>query len=124
MLMNAMGAPGMGVDLEEGEQRLVSRFGARGLAHMHGATISALHGDGDPVLSGQRLTPCAPAVVDAMALELQAQRMHKVIRQHADEQMPFDTSINWVEHLAQGQVGFERSEHRLQLGEHDPKNRS
>ena len=45
-----MGAPGMGVELEEGEQRLVSRFGARGLAHMHGATISALHGDGDPVL--------------------------------------------------------------------------
>ena len=63
-----MGAPGMGVELEEGDQRLVSRFGARGLAHMHGATISALHGDGDSVLGGQRLTQCAPAVVDAMAL--------------------------------------------------------
>ena len=79
-----MGAPGMGVKLEEGDQRLVSRcrarFGARGLAHMHGAPIWALHGDGDPVLSGQRLTQYAPAVVDAMALELQARRMHKVIR--------------------------------------------
>ena len=82
---NAMGAPGMGVELEESDQRLVSRLGARGLAHMHGATISALHGDGDAVLSGQGLTQCAPAVVDAVTLELQSQRMHKVIRQHADE---------------------------------------
>ena len=28
---------------------------------------------------GQPLTPCAPTVVEAMAAELQAQRMHKVI---------------------------------------------
>ena len=72
-----MGAPRMGVELEVGGQRLVSRFGARGLADMHGATISALHGDGNPVLSGQGLTQCAPTVVDAVTLELQSQRMHK-----------------------------------------------
>ena len=81
-----MGAPGIGVELEEGAQRLMAGLGARGLAHMHGAAIAALQGDGDPALSGHGLAQRVPAVVDAVRLELQAQRVHEVIRQHADEQ--------------------------------------
>ena len=102
-----MGTAGVGVELEDGAQRLMPRLGARGLAHMHGPAITALHGDGDPALRGQRLTPRVPAVVDAVGLELQSQRVHEVIRQHADEQVPLDTTINSVEHRAQTQVGLE-----------------
>ena len=98
-----MGAPGIGVELEDGAQRLMPRLGARGLAYMHGVTIAALHGDGDPALSGQRVTQRVPAVVDAVGLELQAQRVHEVIRQHTDEQMAFNASIDSVEHRAQTQ---------------------
>jgi len=74
---------------------------------MHGATIAALQGHRDPTLSRQRLTQRVPAVVDTFSLELQAQRVHELIRQHADEQMPLDTSIDSVEYRAQTQVGLE-----------------
>ena len=116
---HAMGATAIGVELEDGGERLMPRLGARGLAHMHSATIAALHGGGDAALRGQRLTQRVPAVVDAVGLELQSQRVHEVIRQHADEQVPFHASINAVEHRALTQVGLEGAEHRLQLGEHD-----
>jgi hypothetical protein len=74
-----MGAAGIGVELEDGAQCLMPRLGARGLAHMHGVTVTALQGDGDPALRGQRLAQRVPAVVDTLRLELQAQRVHKVI---------------------------------------------
>ena len=77
-----MGAAGIGIELEEGAQRLMPRLGARGLAHMHDSTIAALSVHG----LAQRI----PAVVDTLRFELQAQRVHEVIRQDADEQMPFD----------------------------------
>ena len=37
-----MGAAGVGFELEEGAQRLMAWLGARGLAHMHDTTVSAL----------------------------------------------------------------------------------
>ena len=43
---HAMGTAGVGVELEVGAQRLMPRLGAGGLAHMHGAAIAALQGDG------------------------------------------------------------------------------
>jgi hypothetical protein len=38
---------------------------------------------------------------------LHAQRVDEVVRQHADEQMPFDPAVNAVEHWAQTQVSLE-----------------
>ena len=35
----AMGAPGVGVEFEDGAERLMARLGTRGLAHMHGPAI-------------------------------------------------------------------------------------
>ena len=58
---HSMGATGIGVELEDGAQRLMPRLGARGLARMHGPAITALHGDGDPTLRGQRLTQRVPS---------------------------------------------------------------
>ncbi len=85
----------------------MSGLGPRGLAHVRGSAITALHGHGDPALRGQRLTQRVPSVIDALGLELQAQRVHEVVRQHADEQVAFDSSINPVEHRAQTQVSLE-----------------
>ena len=116
---HTMGLPGVGVELEDGAQRLMPRLGTRGIAHMHGAAVAPLHGDGDTALDGQGLAQRVPAVVDALGLELQTQRVNEVIGQHADEKMAFDAAINLVEHRAQPQVGLQRAKHRLQLGEHD-----
>ena len=68
---------------------------------MHDPAITALHDDGDPALLVQRLTQRVPAVVDAAGLKLQSQRVNEVVRQHADEQVPFHPSITAVENRAQ-----------------------
>ena len=96
-----MGAPGVGVELEQAAQRLMAGLGARGLAHMHAAAVASLQGHGHPVLGGQRLAQRVPAVVDAVLLELQAQRVHEVIGQHADEQVPLHAPVHAVEHRPQ-----------------------
>ena len=83
---------------------------------MHGATIASLQRGRHAPLRGQRLAQRLPTVVDALGLELQAQRVHEVVSQHADEQMPFDAAIDLVEHRAQAQIGLQGPEHRLQVG--------
>ena len=40
-----MGAAGIGVELEDGVQRLMPGLGSGGPAHMHGPSIAALHRD-------------------------------------------------------------------------------
>ena len=46
---------------------------------MHGAAITSLHGDGATALNVQCLAQRVPAVVDALCLELQTQRVHEVV---------------------------------------------
>ena len=64
---HAMGSPGVGVELEDGAQRLMPWLGARGLAHMHSATVAPLHGDGDPSLDA-----CLSVVFSNSGMSLKA----------------------------------------------------
>ena len=92
-----MGAAGIGREAQDFVDPLVMRLRPAGLAHMHGAAVAALQRGRHALLRGERLAQRLPTVVDALALELQAQRVHEVIGQHADEQMPFDPAIDPVE---------------------------
>ena len=56
---------------------------------------------------GNRLAQRLPALVVALGLELQAQHVHEVVGQHADEQVPLDPPVDLVEHRAQAQIGLE-----------------
>ena len=84
---------------------LLARLGPGGLAHMHRAAIAALQGGGYSLLGGHRLAQRLPTVVVAFGLELQAQRVHEVVGQHADEQVPLQPPVDLVEHRAQAQGG-------------------
>ena len=95
---HAMSAAGIGGEAQDLGDHLVTRLGPGGLAHMHGAAVTSLQRGCHALLRGERL----PTGVVAALLELQAQRVHEVVSQHADEQMPFDPPVDLVEHRAQG----------------------
>ena len=73
---------------------------------MHRPAIAALHGGCHALLRGHRLAQRLPAVVVALGLELQAQRVHEVVGQHADEQVPLDAPVDLVEHRALAGVNY------------------
>jgi len=85
---------------------------------MDGASVAALQGGRDPDLGRERVADCLPRLVDAPGLELQAQGVNGVIGEHADEQVAFDPSLDLVVDGPEAEVGFERPEDRLQIGEH------
>lgn len=86
---------------------------------MRDATSAALQGGGHAPLGARPLTRRVPRVVDAVGFELQAQRVHQVVRQHADERKPLNVTVDAVERRAQTQVGLEQAEHRHRLVVHD-----
>ena len=101
-----MSAAGIGGEPQDLVDLLMMRLGPGGLANMHGAAIAALQRGRHALLRGERLAQRLPTVVDAALLEPQAQRVHEVIGQHADEQMPFDPPVDLVEDRPQSRSVF------------------
>ena len=72
---------------------------------MQHATIGAAHAGGGALLHLHRLAQCLPTVIDScLRLELGANQLHTLIRQHRDEQMPIRAILLVVKHRAQTQL--------------------
>lgn len=84
----ALSTTGVGRQAENLDHGLLMRLRPGGLPDMHASAIAALQCGGDALLRGELLTHRVPFIVDALGREWQAQGMHEMVGQHADEQMP------------------------------------
>ena len=67
---------------------------------MQHVPIGAAHAGGGALLHLHRLAQCLPTVIDLrLILELSANQLHTLIRQHCDEQMTIDTVFLLMKHL-------------------------
>lgn len=91
---------------------------ARGFSDMHVTSIAPIQCGGDALLAIEGLTQRQPTLMNSLGLALQASGVHKVVGQHADEQMPLNAPFNLVVDRTQTRFGLEAAKHRLQLGQH------
>src|ERR1035437_2104664 len=91
---DAMSAAWVGGQAENFSDFLPIWLGTCRFPDMYRATIAALHCGRDALLTRQRFAHRIPSVVDSLGFELQADRMHEMISQHADEQMAFHATFH------------------------------
>jgi hypothetical protein len=107
-----------GIDFQRVVEFCQSRLRDGGFAHMQGAPVALAEGSGDALLDGEHRAQTGPRGVLARRLQLEPDRLHQLIRQDGDEQMPLGAVLFMVEHRAQPEFGLEAAEHRLEIGEH------
>ena len=86
---------------------------------MQGAPIGAAEGGGDALLSFEGLAQGVPARVLGGEAKLPADELDELIGDVGDEQVSFGADGFVVEDGAQAEFGFQRAEHRLDVGEGD-----
>lgn len=85
---------------------------------MQRATIGAAHAGGGTPLHLHRLAQGLPTVIDfCLRLELGANQLHTLVRQHRNEQMPVRAILLVVKHRAQTQLTLEAAKHTLNIGQ-------
>ena len=113
-----VGSAGVGGKIQGGVDFLLPWFGSTGFSDMHDPSIAALQGGGDPDLACQGIADRLPGIVDGLGFELEAYCMDGVIGEHADEQMAFDAAFDLMVDGPEAEIGFQRAEDRLQIGQH------
>ena len=84
---------------------------------MQGPVVGTPEGGGHPLLPCQDTTQGRPAGPLPVRPQTLADELHGLIGQHGDKQVAFGARRRLVKHWAQPQLGFERAEHGLQVGQ-------
>ena len=79
-------------------------FGAGGLAHMQGASVLTSERGGDALLTFEDAPQSRPLSVFTLRGEASADRLHQLVGDHADEQMPVGAVLGSVEDRTQAEL--------------------
>ena len=110
-------ASGSGVGVECAIDGLLAVLGAGGLSHMHGTAVLAPEGGGDALLSFEDGAQRVPACVFTGLAQAAADGLHQLVGDHGDEEVAVGALLGAVEDGAQAELGLERAEDGLDIGE-------
>ena len=112
-------ASGFGVHAQGVVDGVLRRLGTGGLSHVQGPSIGAAEGGGEALMSFKALAQGVPARGLAGLAKTPANHLDELVGDDGDEQMAFGADGLVMEDGAQAEFGFQRAEHRLDVGQRD-----
>ena len=112
-----MGPSRSGIDAQGVVDGLLWGFGAGGFAHVQGGAVVAPEGGGDALLAFEDSPQRGPTGALAGLAQAPANDLDELIGDEGEEQMAFGADGLVVVDGAQAELGLQRAEHGLDVGE-------